>query len=86
MCPISQETKKTLLIVVNKIDQVKPNEEFLTSIREASVEIIFVSSVDPALRDLQINALKQALIRLCPKGFFNGPALLGTFCHPAVWW
>jgi len=72
-----KKQKKSLVIVINKIDEIPPSDEFLLSIRKIATEVISVSSIDLALRDTQVNALKQVLIRICPEQFLNAPTLLG---------
>jgi len=69
--------KKLLGIIINKVDELPPDEEFLSKLRAITPESLLVTSIDPALREGQVNAFKKMLIRLCPEGFLNGPALLG---------
>ena len=72
-----KKQKKPLIIVINKIDETSPNEEFLSHMHTVASGVVLVSSTELTLRESQVNVLKRELFRLCPEGFLNTPTLLG---------
>lgn len=65
-----------LIIVVNKVDQEAPKEEFLQKIR-AHGRSMCVSCLSFAQRDEVVNQLKKELLQVVPEDFLRAPALLG---------
>ncbi len=68
--------KKPSMVVVNKADEKEPSAEFMTDLPVSNARAIVVSSVKKESREACVNALKQALIALCPEDFLRTPSLL----------
>jgi [FeFe] hydrogenase H-cluster maturation GTPase HydF len=67
----------SLIIVINKVDQKKPKEEFFKEIKKYTNFYLLVSSIDVKNRDRYVNLLKSYLIKCCPDDFINPPSLVG---------
>ncbi|MEZ7890474.1 MAG: [FeFe] hydrogenase H-cluster maturation GTPase HydF [Candidatus Wallbacteria bacterium] len=71
------ENKIEHIIVINKIDENKPDDEFLKKLKDAGNKVIMVS----ALQKEGITELKQAVIKYSPKSF-EQPSILGDLIKP----
>lgn len=69
--------KTPVIIVVNKIDLVAPNEEFKSKLKSKTANVLYCSCVDSSSRDKCINTFKQFLIEVCPDSFLNPSSLIG---------
>ena len=65
------------IIVINKIDEIKPDDAFLKTLSEAGKKFVLVS----ALQKEGITELKQAVIKHSPKNF-EQPTILGDLIKP----
>jgi [FeFe] hydrogenase H-cluster maturation GTPase HydF len=77
---VAEEARKRevpLIVVVNKTDLREPSREFLDKIKTKTAMIVACSSLDPAKRDIYLNALKKHLLLSCPDEFLNPPPLIG---------
>ncbi len=72
----AKKRKIPFIIVINKIDQQKPGNEFIEQISTISKHNFLCSSTDFKNRDLYISHLKQHLIELCPEDFIKPPPLI----------
>jgi [FeFe] hydrogenase H-cluster maturation GTPase HydF len=66
-----------VILVVNKIDQGAPAEDYLGMLKEKCPRILPCSSTDMAGRETCITLLKQHLIQVCPDEFLAPPPLVG---------
>ncbi|MCF7872965.1 MAG: [FeFe] hydrogenase H-cluster maturation GTPase HydF [Candidatus Omnitrophica bacterium] len=73
----AEKRNTSLIIVINKVDQKKPKEEFLKKIKKYTNFYLLVSSIDVKNRDRYVNLLKSYLIKCCPDDFINPPSLVG---------
>lgn len=64
------------LIVVNRIDENPPTEEFLQSIEKRANALMLCACTDTAAHDRQVSEFKKHLIRLCPHEYFESPSSL----------
>ncbi len=69
--------KKPLLIVVNKMDVLVPQEDFLQLIRRVTEKFVICSSMDKTGREASLHMFKRFLLELCPEDFLRPPVLLG---------
>ncbi len=74
--------KIPVIPVVNKTDLKKADSAFLELLKQKSGQVVECSSLDLKNRDRYINILKTELIKACPEGFLNPPALLGDLIKP----
>ena len=73
----ARQKKIPIIIVINKIDQLQPSENFIALLLNKTPAVLLCSSVDLAQRDTYINRFKELLIAICPEGFLAPPALIG---------
>ena len=66
-----------VIAIINKIDQKAPEPIFLDKVKSSSNSLVMVSSIDKNNRDRYVNAIKRAIIEVCPDDFLNPPPLLG---------
>ena len=66
-----------VILVVNKIDQGAPAEDYLAMLKEKCPRLLPCSSTDPAGRETCITLLKRHLLEVCPEEFLAPPPLLG---------
>ena len=78
----ANKRKIPVILIVNKIDLKKPDAGFLALLKQKSSQIVECSSLETKERDKYINSLKTELIKACPEGFLNPPALLGDLIKP----
>ncbi len=82
---IIKETVKRntpIIIAVNKIDICNANEEFVALLKSKSTNNIFVSSTDKRNRDTYVSLLKDILIEITPKDFFDPPNVISSLVKP----
>jgi [FeFe] hydrogenase H-cluster maturation GTPase HydF len=78
----AEEKKIPVIVIINKIDLIKPRQAFLENIREKCVRIIEISSISPSERDVYVNAIKHQLIEIAPDDFVQPPRLIGDLVSP----
>lgn len=76
-CRQIKETKKPVIIIMNKSDRAKPSGNFLNLLNQHSNAVIVVSSTDPKKRQEHIDQFKGALMRLVPDDFLKSVTLVG---------
>ncbi len=69
-------------LVVNKVDQQAPTQEYLDRIKEKSQQVLLCSSIDFENRDSYIDVFKKYLIEVCPEEFLKPPPLIGDLLPP----
>jgi [FeFe] hydrogenase H-cluster maturation GTPase HydF len=77
---VIKEAKKgntPVIIIINKIDRIKPTNNFISKIKSYAKYYLMVSSIDRNNRDEYVNSLKSYLIKCCPDDFINPPPLVG---------
>ncbi len=72
----SGKRKTPLMVIVNKTDIKKPSGEMLKKIPPEH-GVIQVSSTDRQKRDVQVSAIKEALLKMVPADFFEPPNIIG---------
>ena len=77
ICREAGVRKTPLIVVINKLDLKIPGEEFLKLAKSKTERIVLCCSIDLAKRDVYVNALKAALLAVCPDDFLKPPALIG---------
>ena len=65
------------LIIVNKIDILRPEDTFLTHIAKITDKYILCSSIDLCKRDESVNKLKRYIIETGADALLPAPALIG---------
>ena len=70
------------VIVVNKVDEIKPTDEFLESTKKKNPRVMLCSSVDHENRETYLNSFKNYLIDICPEEFLRPPPLVGDLLSP----
>ncbi len=78
----AQERHVPPIIVVNKIDAVAPEGNFLERLRAKSERVLLCSSLDFEHRDPIVNQFKKFLIEVCPDDFLQPPPLVGDLLPP----
>ena len=73
----AQKYNTPLIIVINKSDIENPLNEFISSLKERSAQVMTCSSTDVDRRDKYVHRFKALLMSICPKSFLNPPPLLG---------
>ncbi len=73
----AKKQKTPVVIVVNKVDLVKPREDFLNTLSKITSRIVLSSSLDKPNRNHTINEFKLFVIEVCPDDYINPPAILG---------
>ncbi|MFH1504952.1 MAG: [FeFe] hydrogenase H-cluster maturation GTPase HydF [Candidatus Omnitrophota bacterium] len=68
--------------IINKIDLIYPQKDFIDKVIVKTNGCVLVSSLTIEKRDDYINRLKDCLIRLCPADFLNPPPLIGDLVPP----
>jgi len=82
---ILEEARKRevpFLLVVNKVDQQAPTQEYIDQIKEKSQKVLLCSSIDFENRDSYVDAFKKYLIEVCPEEFLKPPPLIGDLLPP----
>lgn len=75
-----EKTKLPVILVINKIDQLKHKEDLLPFIHRLSSQYPFVKIVPiSAIKRLQLDVLETQIINLCPEGPFHYPE--ETLCN-----
>lgn len=72
----AKQEKIPLIVVINKIDINRPEDEYIQQIKVFSQHILICSSIDYAQQDQTIIRLKKLLIEVCPEEFLNPPDLI----------
>ena len=73
----AQNRKIPMLVVINKIDLLKPSTEHLKFLQSKSGWILTVSCNDETKRQNYLEALKQQLLEVAPADFGGNPSLIG---------
>lgn len=73
----SQNRKIPMLVVINKIDLLKPSAEHLKFLQSKSGWILTVSCNDETKRQNYLEALKHQLLEVAPANFVGNPSLIG---------
>lgn len=71
------DKKKPFILVVNKTDLHKPDENFLNVLRHFSSRILLAVSISSDGREAALNGLKSYLIELCAEDILRPQALMG---------
>ena len=69
--------KIPLVIVVNKSDLKKPDDTFITLLKNVSEYIVVCSSIDSNNRDIYVNDFKGQLMAAIPEERLSSPSLIG---------
>ena len=69
--------KIPLVIVVNKSDLKKPDDTFITLLKNVSEYIVVCSSIDSNNRDIYVNDFKGQLMAAIPEERLSSPSLVG---------
>ncbi|MEW5894916.1 MAG: [FeFe] hydrogenase H-cluster maturation GTPase HydF [Candidatus Omnitrophota bacterium] len=77
VCREARERQAPLIIVVNKVDQKMPTEDFLNGIKIFSDQVVLCSSIDQKNRNGYVGLFKERLIKKCPDSFLSSPAIVG---------
>ena len=78
----AKNEKTPVIVVINKIDIIPADKEFLALVSSQVPHVMTCSSLQTEQRNTYIDQLKGHLIRTCPKAFLDPPALIGD-CLPA---
>jgi [FeFe] hydrogenase H-cluster maturation GTPase HydF len=78
----AQNRKIPMLVVINKIDLMKPSAEHLKFLQSKSGWILTVSCNDETKRQNYLEALKQQLLEAAPADFVGNPSLIGDLLPP----
>ena len=78
----AQNRKIPILVVINKIDLLKPSPEHLKFLQSKSEWILTVSCNDETKRHNYLEALKQQLLEVAPADFVGNPSLIGDLLPP----
>jgi [FeFe] hydrogenase H-cluster maturation GTPase HydF len=78
----AQNRKIPMLVVINKIDLLKPSAEHLKFLQSKSGWILTVSCNDETKRQSYLEALKQQLLEVAPADFVGNPSLIGDLLPP----
>lgn len=73
---ITKEKNIPVIIIVNKIDQLKPSSQFIKKINSFTNKIIYCSSLDLGDRDKNVHTLKKYLLEVSPDNVLNAPSIL----------
>ena len=68
---------KPFIVILNKADLHLPSEEYLEHLHAVTDKVVIASSLDMNGREAALNALKAALVKLCPENFLRSPSLIG---------
>ncbi|MDC7246660.1 MAG: [FeFe] hydrogenase H-cluster maturation GTPase HydF [Sphaerochaetaceae bacterium] len=71
-----RQYKIPIVFVVNKVDLVRPSQQYLSRCKTISDHVICCSATEHK-RDEFLFEFKQSLIAICPEQFLNTPPLLG---------
>ncbi len=71
-----KSNKTALIIVINKIDTIIPEEDFLKAISKRTKHILQISANDIALRNENISAFKSELLKVLPKDAISTKPLI----------
>jgi len=74
--------KAPLIVIVNKSDTKKCEDEFISMLKRHSPHTLIASCLDTARRNETINGFKEMLIEVCPDDFLNPPPLIGDLLPP----
>jgi [FeFe] hydrogenase H-cluster maturation GTPase HydF len=77
---IAESAKKEntkIIIVVNKADIKKPNQDFLSMLETYTANVMLSSSTDKKNQDFTIHEFKRNLIDIVPADFLNPPPIVG---------
>ncbi len=66
-----------ILAVINKMDQKKPDADFLQTLLGLKLPVIQVSSINTSSRERVLQEFKKQLLQICPEDFLNPTALIG---------
>lgn len=71
-----KSNKTALIIVINKIDTIIPEEDFLKAISKRTKHILQISANDIAFRNENISAFKSELLKVLPKDAISTKPLI----------
>lgn len=71
-----KSNKTALIIVINKIDTIIPEDDFLKAISKRTKHILQISANDIALRNENISAFKSELLKVLPKDAISTKPLI----------
>ena len=77
-----REKKLNYIIVVNKIDQVKPDEEYIASLNKINKRLLLCSTIDGKNRENYVTDFKHLLLEILPHEFTNPSAIIGDLLPP----
>jgi [FeFe] hydrogenase H-cluster maturation GTPase HydF len=77
-----REKKLNYIIVVNKIDQLMPNENYIDSLQKINKRVLLCSTTDIAKRESYVTAFKHLLLEILPHEFTNPSAIIGDLLPP----
>jgi [FeFe] hydrogenase H-cluster maturation GTPase HydF len=78
----SRELNIPVIVIVNKIDLGKPDQQFLTRLKDNTEHYLLVSSIDCDHQNQYISELKKLLIDLCPDDFLQPQPIVGDLIPP----
>jgi len=71
-----------LIAVVNKIDQRRPEDNFLADFQKQKIRVLCCNSLERNKRDEYVTKLKEHLIAVCPDDYISPPPLLADLVRP----
>ncbi|PIE31307.1 [FeFe] hydrogenase H-cluster maturation GTPase HydF [candidate division KSB3 bacterium] len=77
---VAEEARKhkvPLIAVINKIDQLQPQNGFFDHLKTITPNVLSLSCHQPEKREQYVNDFKKHVIAVCPDEFLNPPALIG---------
>ena len=80
----SKTRKIPMLVVINKIDLLKPSPDHLKFLQSKSERIMTVSCTDESQRQNYLETLKQQLLEVAPADFIGNPSLIGDLLPPGA--
>jgi len=66
-----------LIIVINKADIKKPDQDFINKLKTYTRNILLSSSTDKNIQNFTIHEFKRNLIEIVPSDFLNPPPIIG---------
>jgi len=78
ICREFRQRKVPVIAVFNKIDQARPGESVLQTLRDEKIPVVETS----AAGEQGMDSLRQALVKSVPDEFLNAPTILGDLVPP----
>jgi [FeFe] hydrogenase H-cluster maturation GTPase HydF len=74
---LAKDRNLPLIIVINKIDEKTPSDDFISFLKDKNKYLILCSTVDKEKRNNYINEFKNSLLQVLPQSFLQTIPLLG---------